>query len=326
MANEEVLSCIFALLVKPYHNTKELVDSYFPELNNLQNELEKFIICEKYYNQIVAKDNYLNYLKNELSDYPQKRSHNFKFLSNNNSILNEAQIELPTKVDIGIQVTIDSDYNLSAQVDALKNSLSNLVTNHVEQLQAIQIKNNKIYKLEYECESLKKQIANLSIKLEELNSNENSEPQTQPDSHVEQQRFRIYLRKKQFLNPEKINKTMTNLDGDINLSDEIKSFSMLAQEKRQIFIRNTLLQQTSTDIWHPIPVTEQEADALSNENTMRKEELFAIFNSVLVLLPESQHTKYTNLKNKTKVMLLTILQEIQDLNNAEEIVDDENII
>ncbi|CAG8819298.1 8326_t:CDS:2, partial [Racocetra persica] len=44
----------------------------------------------------------------------------------------------------------------------------------------------------------------------------------QPDSYVEQQRFY----------------------GDVNLSEEIKSFSALAQEKRQMFIRNTLLQPT----------------------------------------------------------------------------------
>ncbi|KAF0493366.1 hypothetical protein F8M41_021397 [Gigaspora margarita] len=132
--NEKVPSCIFASLVEPYHHTKQLVDSFFPELNNLQNELEKFIICETHYNQIVAKDNYLNYLNGRLSEYPRKRSHSYKNLSNNNSILNEIQIELPTKVDIGIQVTIDSNHDLSIQVDALKNSLDNLITDHAEQL------------------------------------------------------------------------------------------------------------------------------------------------------------------------------------------------
>ncbi|KAF0493367.1 hypothetical protein F8M41_021398 [Gigaspora margarita] len=103
---------------------------------------------------------------------------------------------------------------------------------------------------------------------------------------------------------------MTNLDGNINLSNEMKSFSMLAQEKRQIFIRKTLLQQTDTNILCSVLVTEQKANALKIENTMKKEELIAIINSVLVLFPESQHAKYANLKNKPKGILLTVLQEI----------------
>ncbi|CAG8694340.1 15612_t:CDS:1, partial [Dentiscutata heterogama] len=44
----------------------------------------------------------------------------------------------------------------------------------------------------------------------------------------------------------------------------------------------------------------------------------------LISLPDSQRTKYTNLKNKTKVALLKILQEIRDLNGAEEAIDEEN--
>ncbi|CAG8501358.1 4676_t:CDS:2 [Racocetra fulgida] len=258
-----------------------------------------------------------------MNNYHRKRSRNSKNLvDNNNSILNEAQIK--SKVDIGIQVAIDNDHDLLVQIDALKNSLANIVTDHAEQLQAIQIKNCKIIELEHEYESLKNQIANINIKLKDLNSyqnqlctnllsvieyedNENSELRTQPDPYIEQQRFYAYLRKKQFLNPEKINNTITNLDGDVNLSEEIKLFSILAQERRQKFIRNILLQQTGTDIWHPILVTKQEADALKNENAIRKEELIAIINSILISIPESQHPKYTNLKNMTKATLLTIL-------------------
>ncbi|CAG8703918.1 7474_t:CDS:1, partial [Dentiscutata heterogama] len=65
---------------------------------------------------------------NGLSDYPQKRSCNSKnFLDNNNSILNKDQI---TNIDVGIQVIIDSDYDLLIQIDVLKNSLANIVTDH----------------------------------------------------------------------------------------------------------------------------------------------------------------------------------------------------
>ncbi|CAG8672308.1 22456_t:CDS:2 [Gigaspora margarita] len=96
---------------------------------------------------------------------------------------------------------------------------------------------------------------------------------------------------------------LTNLDGDVNLSKEIKSFSILAQEKRQMLIKNTLLQQTNTNVWHSIPVTKQEANTLKNENTMRKEELITVINSAV---------------------LLKILQEIRDFNSAKETIYKEN--
>ncbi|CAG8817547.1 17658_t:CDS:2, partial [Racocetra persica] len=53
----------------------------------------------------------------------------------------------------------------------------------------------------------------------------------------------------------------------------------------------------NTNIWYPVPITEQEANTLKNENTIKKEELIAIINL-----------------------------KIRNLNNAEEIVDEENII
>ncbi|CAG8539478.1 3654_t:CDS:2 [Racocetra fulgida] len=115
-------------------------------------------------------------------------------------------------------------------------------------------------------------------------------------------------------------------NGDVNLSEDIKLFSTLAQERRQKFIQTTLLQQASTNVWHLIPVTEQKADALKNENTIKKEELIVIINSVLISLPDSQRVKYTNLKNKLKTILLTILQEIRDFNNVKETIDEENTI
>ncbi|KAF0545006.1 hypothetical protein F8M41_002470 [Gigaspora margarita] len=150
----------------------QLFSSYFLELNKLQNELKKYIICEKHHNQIIAKDNYLNYLKSKLSDYSRKRNRNFQNLSdNNNPILNEDQVK--SKVDIGIQVNIDNNYNLIVQIDALTSSLANVVTDHAEQLQAIQNKNYKILGLEHKCEFLKKQVVDLNIQLKGLNSYQN---------------------------------------------------------------------------------------------------------------------------------------------------------
>ncbi|CAG8848464.1 2522_t:CDS:2, partial [Racocetra persica] len=96
--------------------------------------------------------------------------------------------------------------------------------------------------------------------------NEDSEQRTRPNSYMEQQHFHTYLRKKQFLNPIKINSAFTNLDGKINLSEEM-----------------------NIDTWQAIPVTEQEAKIMKNESTMRKEELISVINSILISLPETQH-------------------------------------
>ncbi|CAG8808196.1 19548_t:CDS:2, partial [Racocetra persica] len=85
-----------------------------------------------------------------------------------------------------------------------------------------------------------------------------------------------------------------------------------------------LSEEMNIDTWRAISVMEQEAEIMKNESTMRKEELISVINSILISLSETQHSKYTNLKNKTKTILLTILQEIQGLNNAEDAIDEEN--
>ncbi|CAG8805403.1 14555_t:CDS:1, partial [Racocetra fulgida] len=61
---------------------------------------------------------------------------------------------------------MDNDY--LKQIDTLKISLANLVSDHSKQSQAIQAKNNRISELEHECEYFKKQIAELNTKLENL--------------------------------------------------------------------------------------------------------------------------------------------------------------
>ncbi|CAG8812941.1 3281_t:CDS:1, partial [Dentiscutata erythropus] len=72
-----------------------------------------------------------------------------------------------TTIDIGIQVEVDNtNSDLLMQIGILKNSLNVLATENSKQSQIIEIKNNKIYELEYECEYLKKQIADFNLRLE----------------------------------------------------------------------------------------------------------------------------------------------------------------
>ncbi|RHZ52550.1 hypothetical protein Glove_460g24 [Diversispora epigaea] len=184
--------CLFATFVDLYHYTKQLVECetkeiqrirntstnfilkkiqlfipYFPELSNIQNELEKYSICEKHYNQIIAKDNYLNYLKEETLYYPRKRSRNINYLDKSNSIDNNLQTESITSIDIGVQVTMDN--TLLLEIESLKNSLDTLVSGHSKQSQIIKTSNNRIFELENERKNLKTQINELYSKLESIN-------------------------------------------------------------------------------------------------------------------------------------------------------------
>ncbi|RHZ49681.1 hypothetical protein Glove_518g13 [Diversispora epigaea] len=144
--------------------------------------------------------------------------------------------------------------------------------------------------------------------------NESSGPRTKPNFVIESQRFRIQLRKSDFLNPIQKENTFKSL-GNIILSEELKNFTSIAQEKRKIYIKQKLLQLTTNETWKVIPISAEEAVSQKNENNMTKEQLVAIINSLLVSLPESQKLKYHNLNNKPKIILLQILQEIRSLQN-----------
>ncbi|RHZ73248.1 hypothetical protein Glove_232g56 [Diversispora epigaea] len=101
----------------------QLFIPYFPELSNIQNELEKYSIFKS------------------------------------NSIDNNLQIESITSIDIGVQVTIDN--TLLLKIESLKNSLDTLVSGHSKQSQIIKTSNNRIFELENECKNLKIQINEL---------------------------------------------------------------------------------------------------------------------------------------------------------------------
>ena len=143
---------------------------------------------------------------------------------------------------------------------------------------------------------------------------ESSGPRKIPDFSAESQRFRVELRKNQFF----IKSHFSNLNDDVILSEMMKNFSYFAKEKRNISLKETLLQRDSTNTWHPIPITKQEEEAQRNEKNMYKNELLSIINSTFFSLPETLRPKYKNLSNKTKEQLLTILQELRNIYNTVE--------
>jgi hypothetical protein len=131
----------------------------------------------------------------------------------------------------------------------------------------------------------------------------------------------VELRRSQFLDPRKETSAFDSLNGD-ELSEEMKIFSILAKEKRKTFLKEVLLKQIATDSWLPIPITKEEAEAQKNEKNMKKKQLVAIINSLLISLPKSQCQKFCGLNNKSKVELLEILQEIRELHDNKQVIDD----
>ncbi len=61
---------------------------YFPELNLSLDSLTNYSICEKYYNQIITRDSFINQLKkaNNL-DFEESKRKKVKLFNNNNSEL-----------------------------------------------------------------------------------------------------------------------------------------------------------------------------------------------------------------------------------------------
>ncbi|RHZ89504.1 hypothetical protein Glove_13g300 [Diversispora epigaea] len=99
--------------------------------------------------------------------------------------------------------------------------------------------------------------------------NDTQEPRTRPNFTTESCRFRAQIRKIQFVNPKADNRVFQNISGEWKLSEEMKRFSEIAHEKRIGFIKAKLNKKIS-DVWHPIPITCEDADLQKNENNRRQ--------------------------------------------------------
>ncbi|KAF0511720.1 hypothetical protein F8M41_018199 [Gigaspora margarita] len=105
---------------------------------------------------------------------------------------------------------------------------------------------------------------------------------TRPDFAVESCRFRIKIRKTNFLDPN--NNNFQSINGEWKLSEEMKKFSELAQTKRIEFIQKVLIDKNSTKTWHPIPITTKEADFQNSEKSLTKQEILAIIKFLILYL------------------------------------------
>ncbi|RHZ83778.1 hypothetical protein Glove_87g140 [Diversispora epigaea] len=142
--------------------------------------------------------------------------------------------------------------------------------------------------------------------------NDTQEPRTRPNFTTESCRFRAQIRKIQFVNPKADNRVFQNISGEWKLSEEMKRFSEIAHEKRIGFIKAKLNKKIS-DVWHPIPITCEDADLQKNESSLTKSQILSIINSLIPFLGDSDRSRFRGLSSKSRNDLLNILQEIKNV-------------
>ena len=150
-------------------------------------------------------------------------------------------------------------------------------------------------------------------------------PRTRPNFIAESYRFRVQIRKTQFVNPNVSNRIFQNMSRDWTLSEEMKRFSEIASMKRIEFIKAKLIKKTSLDIWHPIPITREEADLQKTESSLTRSQILSIINSLIPFLDDLDRSRFRGLSSKPRIDLVNILQEIRNILAENNINNDEEI-
>lgn len=154
---------------------------------------------------------------------------------------------------------------------------------------------------------------------------ESTGPHLKPIFEKESQCFRVELRKKGYLNPSKLEPVFESLDGS-KLSEKMKSFTATAQAHRKDYIINKLSSKKSSGTFHPIPVTFNEEEKYSTEQSMTKKELLNIIQTLVGSLNEVNRPYFKNLSSKKKDELLLILQQVRHLHNGDEMEETEETV
>ncbi|CAG8729774.1 5081_t:CDS:2, partial [Cetraspora pellucida] len=141
-------------------------------------------------------------------------------------------------------------------------------------------------------------------------------PRHLPGYETESQLFRVQLRKNEFLNPIE-NRPFESLDGCNKLSEEMKSFSTIAQAQHINYI-NEKLNSKKPLINKPIPITADEEQVQLAESSMKKKELILVIESLIGSLNDTNRSQFKGLKSKKKDELLVILQQVRELTNNNE--------
>jgi len=138
-------------------------------------------------------------------------------------------------------------------------------------------------------------------------------PRTRPSFITESNRFRVQIRKTQFVNPNVSNRVFRDISREWILSEEMKKFSEIARMKRVDFLKARRIKKTALDAWRPIPVTSEEADRQKNENLLTKSQLLSIINSLTPLLSDIEQSRFRSLSSQSRDSLMNILQEVRNI-------------
>src|SRR6266540_6765939 len=115
------------------------------------------------------------------------------------------------------------------------------------------------------------------------------------------------------------------MSGDWTLSEKIKRFSEIVNMKRIEFIKAKLIKKTSLDIWHPIPITREEADLKNTEISLTRSQILSIINSLIPFLDDLDRSRFQDISSKPRIDLVNILQEIRNILAENNINNDEEI-
>jgi hypothetical protein len=154
-----------------------------------------------------------------------------------------------------------------------------------------------------------------------FNDTHSNSPRTRPESTTECQRFRVHLRS--FINQEETK--WKSLDGEYELSEQLKNFSEIAKKARQDYILEVFYKNNPASLFRPIPITNQESIAQENETQMTKTQILLKIESLLEEMNEGIQKKYRGLKSRNRNELLTILQEVRYLFNNNNEIDDSDL-
>ena len=152
------------------------------------------------------------------------------------------------------------------------------------------------------------------------NDLQTSGPRIWPDITMECQRFRVCLRKNNFVNPSDGRTDCTSLGDEYALSARLIDFTALAKKARQEYIIEVFHNNNTASLFRPIPITEQEATAQENEANLFKAEIISKIGALLEQMGESVQKKYASIKSKRRDELLKILEEVRFLFNSENII------
>ncbi|CAG8731841.1 15483_t:CDS:1 [Cetraspora pellucida] len=164
----------------------------------------------------------------------------------------------------------------------------------------------------YNCTNFSKLCTNI-FNIIEYSESEANGPRTYSSFTTKSRRFWVQIRKAQFVNPNADNCIFQNLGGELILSKQMIRFSEITSTKRTEFIKATLIKKTPLGIWHPIPITCDEAELQKSEGSLKKSEILSIITSLIPSLGDSDQSRFCGLSNKSCEELVNILQEVKNI-------------